>query len=247
MQSLSTKVFNSAPLGPKLVTKMFYRAGTATEKSSDENAIEEVITKKAYTRVRSHFNVQPGERWLDLGANIGAFAVYCRMHGATAVCYEPDLENFKILSLNAPAFELHQAAVSAIKGKFLNFKKSPNPLNNYRGTICEAPARYVAAGTVRNMHGLFLRKQQFDGVKMDIEGSEMGLLDNWLLPKCKKLVLEYHTSRDADVRKLEMRLEVLKDHFEHVKYPKLFDDAIAARPCEWPPRFDQLIFAWRGI
>ena len=241
MQSLSTKVFNSSFV--KLLN-MYYRAGTKDEKSSDENAIDEVITRKSYTRVRSHFDVQLGERWLDLGANIGAFAVYCRLRGAKAVCYEPDAENFSILQMNAPDFDLHRAAVSASRAKELLFKKSPNPLNNYRGTICEAPARYVDAGTVPNFYGDFLKHQTFDGVKMDIEGAEAGLLDHWFLPKCKKLVLEYHTSRDSNTISLLLRLDKIKKHFKQVKYPKLYDDAIAARPCEWPPRYDQLIFAW---
>lgn len=253
MQSLQTRTFVSSPLGPKLVTKMFYRAGNGEEKSSDENAIEEVIVKKSYTRVRSHFDVQPGERWLDLGANIGSFAVYCRMRGATAVCYEPDPENFKILHKNAPDFELHMVAVSAMREKSLVFKTSPNPLNHYRGTICEAPARYVDAGVVRNLYGAFLRKQKFDGVKMDIEGAEAGILDQWLLPKwMDKLVLEYHTSRDANIQRLEQRLQLIEAHFAKVKYPKLYDDIIHwahgnladNKKPEWPPRFDQLIFAW---
>lgn len=66
---------------------IFYRP-----ESTDYDAIQEVNVKKAYRKLREGFDVYPGERWLDLGANVGAFAIYCRLKLATAVCYEPDKE-----------------------------------------------------------------------------------------------------------------------------------------------------------
>jgi hypothetical protein len=84
-----------------------------------------------------------------------------------------------------------------------------------------------------------LIKERFDGVKMDIEGSEFGLIDNWFLPRCQKLVLEYHTSRDASFENLQRRLEVLESHFKNVKRPACFETGKG-----FPPRFDQKIFCW---
>lgn len=73
--------------------------------TSDERVLREVITKAAYRRTTLGFDVRPGEVWLDLGANIGAFALYCKTKRATAVCYEPDPDCFELLSLNVPEFE----------------------------------------------------------------------------------------------------------------------------------------------
>ncbi len=62
---------------------------------------------------------------------------------------------------------------------------------------------------------------------MDIEGSEGALIDEWLLPRCNKLCMEYHTSRDSSVEKLRRRLEILKRRFETVAYPPEYDRIIS--------------------
>jgi FkbM family methyltransferase len=218
------------------------------EPSSDEQALAEVLEKKAYRRVRSGFDVKPGERWLDLGANIGAFALYCRLRGATAVCYEPDPECFEILKLNAPDFELHNAAFTAFEGATVQFRTSNNPDNRYRGTVMaggvKVPERYIELPPVKNVFAGTVANEVFDGIKMDVEGSEGPLLDLSLLPRCSKLVMEYHTSRDASVAHLKKRLRLLRKSFDQLKYPVAYDRAIEQKLKEYRPRFDQLIFAW---
>src|SRR5690349_1246697 len=92
----------------------YYRPG-----SSDEDVLKEVIDRHAYRRKKDGFEVELGERWLDLGANIGAFALYCRLHGARAVCYEPEPDCFSILEKNAPGFEKFNFAVTDKKEKYL--------------------------------------------------------------------------------------------------------------------------------
>src|SRR5262245_12504074 len=77
----------------------WYRPGT-----TDENALIEVLVKRAYRRPSIGFDVRAGEHWLDLGANIGAFALYCKARGASAACYEPLADNFAILLKNAEPF-----------------------------------------------------------------------------------------------------------------------------------------------
>ncbi len=227
--------------------QFFYRAG-AGEPSSDEQAMAEVLEKKAYRKIRAGFDVEPGERWLDLGANIGAFAAYCRSRDAgQIVCFEPEPENFKILAKNAGLkAQLFNMAVTGQKAETVTFRKSANPQNHYRGTTFPVQG-YVDLPPVRNLWAGKLREmypEGFDGCKIDIEGSEGMILDEWLLPKTRKLVLEYHTSRDPLVNHLQFRLNQLRRHFKYVKYPKAYDDAIAGESGTYRPRFDQLIFAW---
>jgi len=45
-----------------------------TSGSSDEKAVREVVEKKSY--LRREFQIAAGERWLDLGGNVGAFTVF---------------------------------------------------------------------------------------------------------------------------------------------------------------------------
>ena len=226
--------------------RAYFRKGEH-EEGSDLQALTEVLVRKSYRRVRDQFDVKPGEIWLDLGANIGAFALYCASHGATAVCFEPDPACFEVLKLNAPNYELFNAAVTAFTSDTVSFRTSNNPDNQYRGTVLggkvRVPQRYVEHAPVSNIYAGDLNGV-YDGVKMDIEGSEGPIFDAGLLPRCDKLVLEYHTSRDSSVARLKKRLAFLRKRFHHVKYPKTYDDAIANQLKDYRPRFDHLIFAW---
>lgn len=226
-----------------------YRAGVG-EPSSDEQAIDEVLRRHSYRRVRDQFDVMPGETWLDLGANIGAFAFYCRLRGAKAVCFEPEPACFRLLERNTKGagFRLFMQAVTASKETLLAFSKSKNPQNNYRGTVCQVDS-YIPCEPVANFYAGDLEKvsaqrwgQKFDGIKMDIEGAEGPILDQWLLPRCTKLVLEYHHSRDKSVEALAKRLHSIRQHFKFVKVPKAYNDVVV-KTAAWP-RYDQLIFAW---
>ena len=236
-----------------------YRKGTKADGSSDEQALAEVLKKRAYRRIRSGFDVLAGERWLDLGANIGAFALYCLSQRAEADCYEPDPECFAILSKNvevnrAPGvvFNLHNSAVTAFDSKTVSFRTSDNPENRYRGTVMggdvHVPDRYIECPPVKNTYIGKLAKLKYDGVKMDIEGSEGPIFDSGIFPQCEKLVLEYHTSRDSSVKHLKKRLAYLKKRFKVVKYPSAYDKAIESGATEYRPRFDLLIFCqgWKG-
>jgi FkbM family methyltransferase len=201
-----------------------YRPGT-----SDERVLEEVITKATYRRVRMGFDVYPGETWLDLGANIGAFALYCKLRGATAVCYEPDPDCFALLARNVPEFEKYRTAVTAQAAATIPFWRGRAPTDHYRATAYPTPSlpRHPL-GELPNRHGAFLTGLTFDGVKMDIEGSEAGLLDAGFIPSCQKLVLEYHLSRDPSMANLQRRLDWLRRRFRNVAYPAELDRLVAA-------------------
>lgn len=78
------------------------------------------------------------------------------------------------------------------------------------------------------MHASGLAGRKFDGIEMDIGGAEAGLLDDDLIPECRKLVLEYHTSRDQSMDNLRRRLAYLKSRFRTVRYPPELDRLVAA-------------------
>ena len=217
--------------------KVYYRP-----EEGDEAIFKEVVEGAAYRRSSASFDVEAGEHWLDLGANVGAFAVYCRLRKATAVCYEPEPGCFKLLKKNAPKFELHNAAVTGFKEASLDFFGSNRP-THARGTV-SAVRGYVGLGQVDNVYGGTLIGQPVDGIKMDIEGSEGLLIDKWLLPKCKKLVMEYHTSRDPSVENLKRRLSILQRKFKQVAYPPEYDRAIESGAEEYRSHFDRMVYCW---
>lgn len=208
--------------GDRQDVKAFYRPDT-----TDEKVLKEVIEARAYRRKSAGFDVEEGERWLDLGANIGAFAIYCRLKGATAVCYEPEPVCFDILKRNAPKFECHRAAVSAFKEDSVDLWSSSIKGNHYRGTLVGGKGMMKKESTsVPNVYAGDI-EGDFDGVKMDIEGSEFGIIDNGLIPPCNKLCFEYHTSRDKSMKNLSRRIATLKKLFKTVAYVPELDRIMA--------------------
>lgn len=220
---------------------MHYRANDDGTISGDERIITEVIESACYRRKRDNFDVEKGETWLDLGANIGAFGVYCKLRGARAFCYEPEPECFKLLKKNVGQWAT-QAAVVGQRVKSVPFHTAPN--SNARGTV--HAVKGYGATTVPAVYAGYLARTlgPVDGIKMDIEGSEFDILDNWLLPKSKKLVLEYHTSRDSSVENLKRRLGIIKSRYKNVRYRAEYDRVFASGATEFKAYFDRLIFAW---
>ena len=223
--------------------KIFYRPSNDGSISGDERIITEVVEGACYRRIRDGFDVMKGETWLDLGANIGAFGVYCKSKGATAICYEPDAECFKLLKKNVGSWA-HNYAVTHLKEDQVSFYTSPRA-THARGTILPVHG-YTPLDTVPNMYAGYIARTlgRVNGIKMDIEGSEFEILDKWLLPKSDKLVLEYHTSRDSNVANLRCRLDQIKSRYKHVKYPPEFDRVFGSGAAEFKAFFDRLIFAW---
>ena len=214
---------------------MKYREGTG-----DIRIIDEVVNSRGYRKAQIGFDVEAREHWLDLGANIGAFAKYCEIRGATCASYEPDYDCYQLLCQNSP-FARINAAVSHFKESRVDFYQHSNKSNHSRGSLLEL-RNARDHGSCPNKYAGHI-KIKYDGIKMDIEGSEFGIIDNNLIPKCNKLVLEYHTSRDSSTVNLQRRLTRLKSLFRNVKYPPEYDRAIASGPT-FKSFFDRLIFCW---
>lgn len=201
---------------------VYYRPDT-----TDEKVIREVVDNRAYRRASIGFDVEAGEHWLDLGANIGAFAVYCKTRGATAECYEPEPGCFNILRRNAGELPCHRTAVSNQTAPWVDLWGSSIPNNHYRGTLVRSRGLLgKTPKTVPNLYAGELLGRRYDGVKMDIEGSEFGILDDGLIPDCEKLCLEYHTSRDRSMANLSRRVATLRQMFEVVSYVPELDRMI---------------------
>jgi FkbM family methyltransferase len=220
------------------LTDVAFRPGT-----SDERVLNEVLFKTPYRRRKIDFDVEAGERWIDLGANIGAFALYCKLRGATAVCFEPDPGCFGILTQNNPPELCNQVAVTHHTGNTVPFWGALSPLDHHRSTAypMKRSPRHPS-GELPNLYGDFLASIEADGCKMDIEGSEGGLLDAGFIPKVKKLVLEYHLWRDPSMANLRRRLDYLKSRFSVVHYPPEFDRMLASGYETNQSYYDRLIF-----
>jgi FkbM family methyltransferase len=224
------RIFNGVPLWVR------------PEMESDLQAATEVLELRTYC---SYFDVEQGEHWLDLGANIGAFTAYAAGRGATGMAYEPAVECFRVLQANAqPTWVLVNSAVTDSEDSYLRFSKSANPLNQYRGTVSAAPlsAKYVPAGTVHNVCIKALEEnavlgKQFDGIKMDIEGSEIPILLKGLLPPCNKLAMEWHRRQEGSPEQEDRCREYLQRRFRNVHWVENSEH----------PEWDPMVYAWGAL
>lgn len=210
--------------------------------TTDENCFKEVVEQKCYQHNRFGMMACEGERWLDLGGNIGAFAMYCYNKGAHCVSYEPDQENFLLLKQNlgflGDIFECHNFAVTTSKSKTLNFYKGSKSTDKYRYTIKPNSHPYK---TLPNMWVGDIT-EKFHGIKMDIEGSELDIIDSeFLLKQCDKLVLEYHFTKDRSMANFHNRISILKKHFDEVYYMPSLDKF--PKNGQYPGFFDRIIYA----
>lgn len=193
--------------------KLFCRPG-----SSDEKTFNEVVVKKSYER--RCFQIEKDEEWLDLGGNVGAFTVLASSLGARVTTYEPDPANTlmikKNLALNGMVPRIIPKAVVHDDRVAVTLNLWPKG-QSWRNSI------------VRNKSGttpLTVFCQNFyklakptDCVKMDIEGAEIEILENWPEGfKVKKLVFEYSFDVDPSVARLRRILDKLRPSFNELKY-----------------------------
>lgn len=212
----------------------------ASRGKHDEEVYREVVEARCYEKPRLGFSVGDGELWLDCGANVGAFAVWAeRRHDAYVVGYEACSENTAVaaenLRLNGCHSTVTTACVSVKDGGMTSLSFNPR-----------TPARSStrANGIQRFVKNISLaseiKKHTPQGIKLDIEGGELPLLDAGIpLEGVRAFAMEYHFRFDKDCRRARRRIAPLLSHFKHHSVPKtVFTDDV------WPAWQDALMYFW---
>ena len=199
--------------------------------TTDLKVVEEVIKRNVYQKKKIDFTIEPDDKWLDLGANIGTFSMLVLSLGATVVAYEPEQENFTILVANLrrnfgrQGWIAHLEAVSIQTNKDTKLYVCNGEYNKYRHTLW--PKRGRSTQTVQSVSiwDVLKRDPDINCIKMDIEGAEIDILeailpydltDVTILSNIDKMVFEYtfdadrRISRFMDIiRRLEMIFRVV--------------------------------------
>lgn len=163
------------------------------EDSSDLMAVRDVIERRQYAR---YGNVPgEGEDWIDGGANIGAFSVWAASHGARVQAFEPDPEMAAMARENvrrngfASRVEVYDCGLwhgdeTTTMTLFVNSARRKfwrsSVVKQWRG----AEQRQVLLVPIEpfwtpDMH-----------VKLDIEGSEFGILQRYAGERVARLIFE---------------------------------------------------------
>lgn len=239
---MAKKKYEAKDIRKPLIFKV--RKGT-----SDEKSIAEVVTRRGYGRY--NFTPRPGEQWIDLGANIGAFAVWAAAHGANVAAYEPEPGCYERLVINAglngktiqDRITPIQSGVAADARK----KKMHMSVNSARGNVWRSSMFKDWQGgesidvPVTTVEGLWTPD---NCIKMDIEGMEMPILERFADKPVKRLVFEWSFDIDPSLDRFRQVIKTLQETYPNVKGGNVPDDAPEDK---WQPQWFppcRLVYCW---
>lgn len=194
------------------------------EGTSDRKSAKEVLTDTGYEK--TYFKIESGERWLDAGANIGAFSILCALRGASSVGYEAEPNNSRLANTNLSTNGLPETVVNAAivpdtyQHDSVALWLHHTDYGAWRHTLYKRTDKQkkVKVPAVKISEAI----KQADCVKLDIEGAEIEILEtikSW--EGVKKLVFEYHFDTDNRVSRYRNIVDRLTQAFNHVKAPSI--------------------------
>lgn len=199
--------------------------------TSDPKIIDEVLTRNVYQKQKIGFVIDKNDVWLDLGGNIGAFSLLVMSFGGIVIVLEPEPENIEMININLEHnfpdrmdyYEILPYAVDLDNGeKELYLCKGE--YNKSRHTLYPKKNReHITVNTI-TIEELLKLYPRINSIKMDIEGSEIDILENTdfsLYPQIKKLVFEYSFDIDPSIPRFIEIINNLKNCFTTVHYTKV--------------------------
>lgn len=153
------------------------------------------------------YTPQVGHKVLDVGAHYGFFSLFCASHGADVVAYEPDPENYEKLehaavtaaAIGAGNVTRRKLAIWSSETDLMLCRDHHSGTSNVVGVGASRESR-VSAISFRTAVSEY---ENWDCVKMDIEGAEFEILPRagkHDLQKIKYLTLELHPHLVTDYK-----------------------------------------------
>lgn len=204
----------------------------AREGTSDEKTFEEVIVNNTYEK--RYFKIKEGEYWIDLGGNVGAFALLALSKGAHVEIYEPDPFNCRMieknLKLNGFKAKVHQKAVVANDMKKMTMYVGNN-MQVWRNSLYKNWGNQKF--TVDCVHFSEVIRPDIN-MKMDIEGAEMAILE--AMEKFpKKMVFEWSFDIDISLTRYRNIVKKINNHYDKIHAPSYSDAFVEWQKSWFPP------------
>jgi len=186
--------------------------------TTDAKVIDEVIKRNVYEHKKFGFFIRDCPIWLDLGGNIGTFTWLASSKGSKVFSFEPEPENFKFLVENTKDCErvqVFQEGVVAGSDGTLELYICKGDYNKYRHTIFKKRGRQSIQIKVRNFQKI-LEEFKPNGIKIDIEGAEIELLESvekWP-DHVTHIVFEYSFDIDPSIARFKGIIDSLSKQFQ---------------------------------
>jgi len=165
------------------------------------------------------------DRWLDIGANIGAFASFLAPLVKSVICIEPEPENFKRLTMNIKLnsvvnADLLQKAVVGNNDKTRTFhvlKHSNKGLHSLISRSDVAEQEEIKVECVKL--GKLIKDYDINKIKLDVEGAEYEILISADLSNIEELIMEYHFTIAENAREnFKPLIGHLYKFFKNIEY-----------------------------
>lgn len=205
--------------------------------TSDMKAIKEVVVNNSYRR--KGFTAEPGETWLDIGANCGAFSVWAAALGANVIAFEPDPDNARMAQVNIDNNGLGKQVVLKTVG--LTAAEEPKVFKLHRNTANGNLWRNSLYKEWRGGESIAVQTEPASKywrpeycVKLDAEGVEMPILEKFAEAKVKKLVFEWSFDIDPSIKRFEAVIARLRQTYGNVVYSGYKSGYSAWQPSWFP-------------
>ena len=207
--------------------KFLVREGTSDEKTFNEVVVNDTYQKK-------DFKIKKGEHWIDLGGNVGAFAVLALSKGATVDIYEPDPFSCKMIEKNLKVNDydanIYQKAVVANdKNKMTMYVG--NNMNVWRNSLYKNWGNEKFTIDCVHYENVITKDSI---VKMDIEGAEMAILES-MQEFPKKMVYEWSFDIDPSLTRYRQILKKMKERYKSIRGTEFNLDFVEWQKSWFPP------------
>jgi FkbM family methyltransferase len=183
--------------------------------ADDVRIVKSVFAKKNY--VNEFVSIVPNSIVVDVGANIGAFAIFTAQRAKKVFAFEPEPENFRLLCSNIEVNGLQNVtplrmAITKKKGK-KDFYIAEEQHSGSHSFFLQQYKKKIEVKTLSIMD--LIKKEalaKIDFLKLDCEGSEVEIIEGLPLKAARKIeqiALEFHRvndycTTDRMVRKLNI-------------------------------------------
>ena len=207
--------------------KFLVREGTSDEKTFNEVVVNDTYQKK-------DFKIKKGEHWIDLGGNVGAFAVLALSKGATVDIYEPDPFSCKMIEKNLKVNDydanIYQKAVVANDKKKMTMYVGNN-MNVWRNSLYKNWGNEKFTIDCVHYENVITKDSI---VKMDIEGAEMAILES-MQEFPKKMVYEWSFDIDPSLTRYRQILKKMKKRYKSIRGTEFNLDFVEWQKSWFPP------------
>lgn len=163
---------------------------------TDDIVFREVWEENVYHLERGDF-ARSGVA-VDIGANVGAFALYAAHLGARRViAYEPEEENYRCLLENLATHRDLAAVVEPSREALWSHDRALATLATHGGAQVTEDLGAGPSVPARTLDGVFRDRgvEECEVLKIDTEGAEYAIFQGLSIEtqnRCRRIVLEFH-------------------------------------------------------